>query len=133
MDLRGNSTVTSCVLVVDDLADNRFLLERMLKSLGVEVYTACDGDEAIEMVSTLNPGLILMDVEMPGLNGYQTTRKLRQLGYEKPILALTAHSQSEEQENSFQAGCNGIIGKPVSRQILQENLLKFFMSSESLH
>jgi len=100
------------ILVVDDAADNRRLLSRLLTLAGCTVETANDGSAAIESALVLRPDLILMDMLMPHVDGYQATRQLRDRGYAGPIIALTAHASTADEAKCRQSGCNGYIAKP---------------------
>lgn len=106
------------VLAVDDSPDNLELLEFILSDYGVNLTCAQDGKEAYELVKEKMFDLILMDIQMPQMDGYETTRQIREYGFQGPILALTAHVVKSEIEKCYLAGCNGVIGKPYSRQAL---------------
>lgn len=102
------------VLAVDDVDDNRFLIARLLGRHGAIVSTAGSGQEAIDMISAGNTyDVILMDIQMPGKNGYLTTRELRAMGYTRPIIALTANALTEDKEKCLAAGCNDYLSKPI--------------------
>ncbi len=106
------------VLLAEDSPDNRHLLGLFLEKAGAEITTAVDGKEALEKGLTTTADLILMDVQMPIMNGYEVTQRLREAGVHRPIFALTAHAQAEEREHSFRAGCNEHVAKPVNFQEL---------------
>lgn len=110
------------VLVVDDSDDNRMLIELYLRSTGVNVIQADSGLEAIESVKRHAPDVILMDVQMPMMDGHEATRAIRKLGFDRPIIAFTAHAMREEAERCKQAGCDSVLTKPVSRQDLMNQL-----------
>jgi signal transduction histidine kinase len=106
------------VLAVDDSPDNLELLEFILSEYDVNLTCAKSGKEAFELAQKNQYDLILMDIQMPQMDGYETTRQIRSLGFQGPILALTAHVVKSEIEKCYLAGCNGVIGKPYSRQNL---------------
>ena len=106
------------ILAIDDSPDNLELLEFILSEYGVKLTCVQGGSEAYELVKTHVYDLILMDIQMPNMDGYETTRLIRSFGYQGPILALTAHVVKSEIEKCYIAGCNGVIGKPYSRQAL---------------
>lgn len=106
------------VLVVDDVMDNRILIERYLKPAGVVVGTAAGGQEAIERAKASEWDLVLMDIQMPNMDGYEATSQLRRIGFEKPIIALTAHAMREELERCMKAGCDSTLTKPITRRDL---------------
>lgn len=112
------------VLVADDAPDNRLLISRMLRFAGAQVETAEDGSEAIEKALKGRFDMILMDLQMPGTDGYEATEKLRRLGFDKPIIALTAHAMKDELERCLEAGCDEHLSKPVNRRILLETLAR---------
>jgi signal transduction histidine kinase/ActR/RegA family two-component response regulator len=106
------------VLVVDDGRDNRRLLEVVLRKAGVEVALACDGREAVarglEALRSSEPfDVVLMDLQMPHLDGLQAMQELRRGGYANPIVALTANALEGERERSLAAGFNGFLTKPL--------------------
>jgi signal transduction histidine kinase/AmiR/NasT family two-component response regulator len=106
------------ILVVDDSADNRFLVTRMLTKAGAQVVTAGNGIDGIEKASKYNFSAILMDIQMPGLDGIQTTAELRKRGYTQPIIALTACALVEERQRCIEAGCDSHLAKPITRDVL---------------
>ncbi len=112
------------ILAAEDSRDNQILLERYLKSQGVEVEFAFNGEEAIEQVLRNNYDLVLMDIQMPVLDGYSATQRLRALGYRLPIIAVTAHALPEERERSLREGCDGHVVKPIDRKQLYETIRK---------
>jgi signal transduction histidine kinase len=101
------------VLVVDDNPINLKVAEGLLRKLGLEVETVADGEMAIRSSARSRPDLILMDLQMPGLDGFETTRRLRDAGYGAPIVALTASAQSEMLGECERAGMNGCLLKPM--------------------
>jgi signal transduction histidine kinase len=110
------------VLLADDCADNRRLIQHFLASAGAQVTTAADGREVVDAVLAAPDGfdVIVMDMQMPELNGYDATRLLRTTGCATPVLALTAHALAQHRDECLQAGCAGYLSKPVSRRELVE-------------
>ncbi|MBX3022452.1 MAG: response regulator [Bdellovibrionales bacterium] len=106
------------ILAVDDSPDNLTLVSLFLKGSGAEVSFAENGLKAIGEVRSRNFDLILMDVQMPGMDGNEATEEIRRLGYRGPIVALTAHAIRAEQEKCRKAGCNAVLTKPVTRAAL---------------
>lgn len=104
-----------CVLVVDDVLDNQVLLRKYLESSGAKVEVANNGQEAIEKASGNSYDVVLMDIQMPVVDGIQATKELRAQGYKKPILALTAHAMKSDVERSLEAGCDEHLTKPITR------------------
>lgn len=109
------SAVPPRLLLVEDNAANREMLLRRLRREGFEVITAGDGAEAVAKAHAERPGLILMDMSMPVLDGWEATRKLKAslLMRHTPIIALTAHLLPTDLDRFRDAGCDDIQGKPV--------------------
>ena len=125
------------ILLVDDGADNRRLVRLILSRAGASVDLAEDGREAcIHMVDALATGprydLVLMDMQMPVLDGYQTTGEMRRMGYQGPIVALTAHAMSGDRERCLAAGCDEYATKPVNRHELLEICSRLLRPLESI-
>jgi signal transduction histidine kinase/CheY-like chemotaxis protein len=113
------------VLVVDDAKDNRVLLQHFLKRTGARVEFAYDGQQAIhrinESISSSDPyAIVLMDMQMPVLDGYNATMQLRGSGFDAPIVAITAHALDGDREQCIDAGCDEYLTKPVNRKALIE-------------
>lgn len=111
------------MLIVDDAKDNRVLLQHFFKKTNASVDFAYDGQQAIDQVNKAMAEkrpyhLILMDMQMPVLDGYAATTKLRKMGVTVPILALTAHALDGDREKCIQAGCDDYLSKPVNRTTL---------------
>jgi CheY-like chemotaxis protein len=108
-----NSKMT--VLVVEDFADNRFMMRKLLEMSGYEVVEAVDGKEAVEVAATSRPDLILMDLSLPRLDGLDATRRIRELdGLRRvPIVAVSAHDTNDFHADALAAGCNEYVTKPI--------------------
>jgi len=122
------------VLVVDDNLVNRKIASRMLQRLGCEFATASGGLEAIELYQREPFDAVLMDCQMPELDGYETTVRIRTLeegGAHVPILALTASALSEDRQKCLDAGMDGFLTKPISLEKLAEALLEVAGSASS--
>lgn len=101
------------VLVVDDSEDNRFLISRMLTKRGAEVHVAENGAAGVERALSEDFSIVLMDINMPEMDGYTATQKLREAGYDKPVIALTAHATLEARQLGIEAGCSDHVTKPI--------------------
>ena len=115
------------ILVVDDAADNRALLTRLLGKLGANVLTAENGQIALDLLTTPDArqvDLVLMDMQMPELDGYSAATKLRAVGSSVPIIALTAHSMPGDRERCIAAGCDEYATKPVDRVALCDMMVR---------
>ena len=112
----GRSGPTRRILVVDDNRDSADSMAMLLKLLGNEVRTAHDGIEAVEAAEEFRPEVILMDVGMPRLNGYEATRRIREQPWGRSviIIALTGWGQEGDRVQSREAGCDGHLVKPVN-------------------
>jgi PAS domain S-box-containing protein len=110
------------VLVVDDGQENRELVRLVLESVGLRVVEACDGAVALEQAAAGRPALVLMDVQMPVMDGYTATRRLRDSGFAAPVLALTANAMKGFESQIEAAGFTGYLTKPVDIDGLLQTL-----------
>jgi two-component system, cell cycle response regulator DivK len=103
------------ILLVEDNEMNRDMLSRRLGRRGHEVVTAVDGGQGVEMARSRNPELILMDMSLPVLDGWEATRRLKAVPETRaiPIIALTAHAMSGDREKAIEAGCDDYDTKPI--------------------
>ncbi|WP_404307817.1 ATP-binding protein [Neorhodopirellula lusitana] len=108
------------VLVVDDGEANRKLIELVLSRAGAEVVTACNGQEAIDSVNDELPAMIFMDMQMPVLDGYAATEKLRSFGCKVPIAALTGNAMVGDREKCIDCGCDDFLPKPINLDQLMQ-------------
>lgn len=106
------------LLAVDDAQDNLTLISLYLQKTGVQLTVVDNALKAIEKVKNEDFDLILMDIQMPVMDGRKATQEIRQLGYNKPIIAFTAHAIESEQEKCISAGCNSVITKPINQKTL---------------
>lgn len=113
------------VLLVEDQLSNRTVISLMLEALGVQVDTANDGEQAIAKVDTNTYDLILMDIKMPNMDGYEATRQLRQNGIPTPIIALSAKVLDENEHRQMAEMFDGFLAKPVDSRKLSETLKQF--------
>jgi len=105
----------STILYVEDNEDNVYMLTRRLQRRGFEVVVAGDGAEGIEKARRLLPALILMDLSLPGVDGWEATRRLKADPATRaiPVIALSAHAMEGDREKALQAGCDDFDSKPV--------------------
>jgi len=115
------------VLYIEDDPINKFLVKRLLSQKSMTVFEASNGQEGIDVAIEVLPDLILMDMQMPGLDGYQTTKKIKEIEAlsKTPVIALTAHSLADAQKRSFASGCDGFIAKPIDIKTFAEDILKY--------
>ena len=119
------------VLVVEDTLTNQILIKLLLQKAGLEVTIAGDGSQAVDAVGKQAFDLILMDMQMPVMNGYEAAGKLRQIGIEIPIVAMTANAMSGDDKKCIAAGCSDYISKPIDRKRLAEMLGKYLESPKN--
>jgi len=119
------------VLLVEDGATNRKLISLILRKAGMEVTTADNGQAAVDLARHQHFDVILMDMQMPIKDGYTATRELRNLGVTVPIVALTAHAMSGDEQKCLRAGCSGYLSKPVSAERLLQTLADVLNSREA--
>ena len=115
------------ILVVEDQEDNRRIVRDLLTSAGYEMIEAATGEDGVAMAETHRPDLILMDIQLPGLDGYEATRRikanpaLRQI----PIIAVTSYALSGDDVKARQAGCDAYVAKPFSPRALLAKIREF--------
>ncbi|HZH30541.1 MAG TPA: response regulator [Pyrinomonadaceae bacterium] len=112
------------ILLVEDNEMNRDMLSRRLARKGYEVSIAVDGRQGVEMAETTAPDLILMDMSLPVLDGWEATRQLKNSDATRhiPVIALTAHAMSGDRERALEAGCDDYDTKPIELPRLLEKI-----------
>lgn len=115
------------ILYVEDDPNNRTLIRRILGAEGYRVHEAANAKIALEMLKSLKPDLILMDINMPEVDGYTLTAQIRALPELSavPIIALTANVMKGDRERSLQAGCDGYIQKPIDIDTIATQIQRF--------
>lgn len=114
---------TTTILVVEDNADNRDIYTTFLRHHGYEVAEAETGDEGVRIAREILPAVVLMDMSMPGMDGWEATRRLKSDPGTAaiPIIAVTAHAMADDRLRAEQAGCDAYLAKPVEpRRVLEE-------------
>ena len=124
------SVKQNTILVVDDFDDTRLLLRTWLERKGFRVIEATNGNEAVARAETENPDLIIMDVEMPELDGLAATRKIRNLKplENVPVVAVSAYGAHQFRGEALAAGCNEYVSTPFEPEDL-ENVIRSFLAS----
>lgn len=104
------------ILLIEDNEQNRYLLTFLLEQHGYKVFTAADGIRGIEVAQSLVPALILLDIQLPTMDGYTIARALRQNEALRniPIVAVTSYAMPGDREKALAAGCSGYIEKPIN-------------------
>lgn|GEM_PF-6149934 len=113
------------VLVAEDAADNQYLLQKILQGAGALVTITEDGQKALQKLSQSAFDVVLMDLQMPVMDGYQAVRNLRAQGSAVPVIALTAHAMREEKERCLKAGFNSYLTKPIQVERLLQTIKRF--------
>ncbi|MAV90394.1 MAG: hypothetical protein CL676_03170 [Bdellovibrionaceae bacterium] len=125
--LRGRN-----ILLVEDSEDNQIIFTHFLQQAGASTIVAADGEEALTQARQIqNLDLVLMDIQIPKIDGREVTRTLRDEGFKLPIIALTAHALESEKRRCFEAGCNAQITKPVSYSFFIETIQKELVKKEN--
>jgi CheY-like chemotaxis protein len=136
MARRMASKLNCRILLVEDSIDNQRLIVRVLQKAGAEVTVAENGEAAVALVSAAKQAnskfdVILMDIQMPVMDGYEATQHLRRTGYAEPIIALTANATAENRQKCFDVGCDDYMTKPFDISKLVTLIAKH-LSEESL-
>lgn len=108
--------MTKNILVIEDTLDNRQILNDLLTAAGYTITEAQDGETGVKLAAELRPDLILMDVQLPLIDGYEATRQIRANPETRhiPIIAVTSYALSGEETKAADAGCDGYVAKPFS-------------------
>jgi two-component system cell cycle response regulator DivK len=120
-------TEKGTILYVEDNPDNRKLIRRVLNSEGYGVVEAGNAAQALELLQAQKVDLILMDINMPGMDGYTLTAKIKSIPQflNMPIIAVTANVMRGDREKSLEAGCDGYIQKPIDIDLLAQQIERF--------
>jgi two-component system cell cycle response regulator DivK len=113
--------MTKRILVIEDTEDNRQIIRDLLSSVGYELIEAVDGLAGVALAQKERPDLILMDIQLPEIDGYEATRRIRAIPElaKVPIIAVTSYALSGDEAKTREAGCDGYVAKPFSpRQLL---------------
>ena len=118
------------ILVVEDQADNRRILRDLLSSVGYEILEAVTGDEGVTLATSQHPDLILMDMQLPGMDGYEATRRIKAdpVLHHIPIIAVTSYALSGDDAQAFAAGCDSYVAKPFSPRALLAKVREYLPS-----
>ncbi len=126
--LKPNLLFKGHALIAEDNQTNQIVIKRMLEKSGVMVTVVDNGRCAVEKVMSSGFDIVFMDIQMPGMNGYEATKALRREGITTPIIALTANAMSGDDEKCFDAGCDEYISKPVHQKEVHYVLNKYLTS-----
>ncbi len=119
--------MTQRILVIEDQEDNRIILSDLLTSAGFEVIEALNGQEGVSMAEAQKPDLILMDIQLPVLDGYEATRRIKANPAlaSIPVIAVTSYALSGDEAKAMAAGCDGYVTKPFSPRLLLAKVREF--------
>ena len=115
------------ILLIEDNEQNRYLCTFLLENHGYDVVTAPDGAAGIELAGRIRPDLILLDIQLPVLDGYAVARELRHNPELEsiPIIAVTSYAMTGDREKTIEAGCNGYIEKPINPETFVVEIERF--------
>lgn len=125
MDKDSTSNDDMMILVVDDHPINRRLLADQLGSLGYQCKTANDGVDALNVLSKNHIDIVLSDVNMPNMDGYRLTQRIRQLGLTLPVIGVTANALAEEKQRCLESGMDSCLSKPVTLDVIKQTLTMY--------
>jgi len=115
------------ILVIEDQEDNRQIVRDLMTASGYELIEATTGEEGLEAAARERPDLILMDIQLPGIDGYEVTRRIKanpKLS-KIPIIAVTSYALSGDDKKAFAAGCDGYVTKPYSPRLLLAKIREY--------
>ncbi len=120
------------ILLIEDNEMNRDMLERRLRRKGYDVIFAADGEKAVDMAAAESPDLILMDMSLPGIDGWETTHRIKAAreSADIPIIALTAHAMASDRDKALAAGCDEYETKPVEMERLLGKMQQLLPETE---
>lgn len=124
---RSESMTGERILYIEDNSENRTLVRRVLMSEGYTIIEAVDGTSGLRAVETQRPDLVLVDINLPDIDGYEVTSRIKMTPRLShiPIIAMTANVMQGDREKSLAAGCDGYIQKPIDVDLLPEQITKF--------
>ena len=112
------------ILVIEDNPQNMKLLTFVLKKYGHDVIEAFCGLEGVEKANHLSPELILMDIQLPDIDGLEATKRIRESGQKTPIIAITSYAMAGDREKVMSAGCDGYFEKPINPLLIMKDIEK---------
>jgi two-component system cell cycle response regulator DivK len=115
------------ILLIEDNEQNRYLASFLLEKRGYAVTAALDGATGVEMAGKMLPDLILLDIQLPAMDGYTVARQIRGIPSLKdtPIVAVTSYAMTGDREKTIAAGCNGYIEKPINPETFGDEIARF--------
>jgi len=121
------------ILIVEDQEDNRTILRDVLSTVGYELIEALNGEDGVKLAQNERPDLILMDIQLPRMDGYEATQQIKSIAELKtiPIIAVTSYALSGDEAKARAAGCDGYIAKPFSPRELLAKVRKYLSDEAS--
>jgi CheY-like chemotaxis protein len=116
------------IIVAEDNDENFEIIKEVFSSSKLQIFRAFNGREAVELIKTDSFDLILMDIKMPVLDGFQATRQIRKFNNKIPIIAVTAYAFNADKEMAIKAGCNDFVTKPIDLNQLSKVLARYSSS-----
>ena len=125
--------MTKRILIIEDQEDNRTIMRDLLTGAGFELIEAADGEEGVKLAQSERPDLILMDIQLPVIDGYEATRRIKAIVELKsiPIIAVTSYALSGDEAKTRAAGCDGYVAKPFSPRQLLAKVREFLPGEKS--
>lgn len=120
------------ILIIEDNAQNLYLMRFLLESADYEVLAATDGKDGILMAETISPDMILLDIQLPTLDGYAVAQRIRQISNmaQLPIVAVTSYAMPGDREKALASGCTGYIEKPIDPDTFLDTMETFFPDTQ---
>jgi two-component system cell cycle response regulator DivK len=121
--------MSKCILVIEDTENNRRILNDLLTNAGFKVVEATDGEKGVTMAAECRPDLILMDIQLPKVDGYEATRRIKANPELRhiPIIAVTSYALSGDESKAIAAGCDSYVAKPFSPRVILAKVREFLM------
>ena len=122
----------SKILIVEDNEKNMYLISYILKKKGYETIEATTGEQGVELAVKEKPDLVIMDIQLPGIDGLETTKRIRASAADAniPIIAMTSYAMTGDKEKAIEAGCTGYIEKPINPDTVLEEIEKYLKNKE---
>jgi two-component system, cell cycle response regulator DivK len=120
------------ILIVEDNENNMYLISFILKKKGYTILQAGSGEEGVDLAAREKPDMIIMDIQLPGIDGLEATRRMRESGVSGnvPIIALTSYAMAGDREKAIASGCTGYIEKPINPETFTEELGKYLTQGD---
>jgi two-component system, cell cycle response regulator DivK len=120
------------ILLIEDNAQNRYLVTFLLQARGWEVVHAQDGPAGVALAEQIDPALVLLDIQLPGMDGYAVARALRAIPKfnSVPVVAVTSYAMPGDRERCVESGCDGYLEKPIDPETFALSVEKFFRAGQ---